>query len=219
MKSRREFLTLAVGTVACAAISAQARKSAARQPIGLQLYTLRQQAESDLPKTLATVRAAGYDEVELYWNVYSHPAPELKRMLRDAGLSAPSGHFDYDGLESKLDYARELGLKYVVCPILPDSMRTSAKSFRTVAERFNQFGEKVQKLGMTLCLPQSQLRIPPVRRPHRIRYPDEEYRPEIGEAGDGLLLDYASGTRSCNHDDPVQRSHPHAPFKGSQARL
>jgi len=151
MKSRREFLTLAVGTVACAAISAQARKSAARQPIGLQLYTLRQQAESDLPKTLATVRAAGYDEVELYWNVYSHPAPELKRMLRDAGLSAPSGHFDYDGMESKLDYARELGLKYVVCPILPDSMRTSAKSFRTVAERFNQFGEKVQKLGMTFA--------------------------------------------------------------------
>jgi sugar phosphate isomerase/epimerase len=127
----------------------QKHKNAWRQPIGLQLYTLRQQVESELPKTLAAVRAAGYDEVELYWNIYRHPAADLRRMIVDAGLVAPSGHFDYDGLESKLEYARELGLKYLVCPMLPKQMWTSAKGFHDAADQFNEWGAKVQKLGMT----------------------------------------------------------------------
>jgi sugar phosphate isomerase/epimerase len=147
LKTRREFITLSATALASAALFAQQSKT--RQPIGLQLYTVRQQAESDLPKTLAGVRAAGYDEVELYWNVYSHPAAELKRMLHDAGLRAPSGHFDYDGLESKLDFARELGLQYVICPMLPKGMWTSPKGFHDAADQFNRWGSKIQKLGMT----------------------------------------------------------------------
>jgi sugar phosphate isomerase/epimerase len=147
MKTRREFLALSAGVVGSLSI-APAELRAARQGIGFQVYTLRKQAEADLPKTLSEIRSARYDEVELYWNVYSHPARELKRMLSDAGLTAPSGHFDYSGLESKLDYAKELDVQYVVCPILPEKMRTSADEFSRAAEQFNRWGEQVQKLGM-----------------------------------------------------------------------
>ena len=148
MANRREFLAGSIGCIGALAFTGLKLEAAARQPVGLQLYTVRTQAESDLPKTLAAIRAIGYDEVELYWNVYSHSAAELKRMLGDAGLAAPSGHFDYDGLESKLDYARELGVKYVVCPMLPHNMWTSADGFLRAAEQFNRWGEKVQELGM-----------------------------------------------------------------------
>jgi len=147
MKTRRDFLAVSAAALVSTAFS-QTQKTS-RQKIGLQLYTVRRQAEADLPKTLAAVRAAGYDEVELYWNVYRHSAPELKGMIADAGLSAPSGHFDYTGLEGKLDYARELGVNYVVCPMLPKSMWNSAKGFHDAAEQFNRWGEKVQKMGMT----------------------------------------------------------------------
>ncbi len=146
MNTRREFLTISMMALAAAKLAVATQF---RQPIGLQLYTVRREAEADLPKTLAQVRAAGYDEVELYWNVYSHSATELKQMLRTSGLSAPSGHFDYDGLESKLDYAHELGLKYVVCPMLPKSMWTSAEGFHQAATRFNDWGGKVRERDMS----------------------------------------------------------------------
>src|SRR3954453_12595709 len=107
--TRREFMQLSCIGVSVLAFDRYSHASAARRPIGVQLYTVREQAESNLPETLAAIRKIGYDEVELYWNVYSHPAAELKKMLSDNGLRAPSGHFDYDGLSGKLDYARELG--------------------------------------------------------------------------------------------------------------
>jgi sugar phosphate isomerase/epimerase len=146
MKTRREFLALSIGAVAATSLRAQIGH---RRKLGLQLYTVRRQAEQDLPKTLAAVKAAGYEEVELYWNVYSHPSAELKRMLRDAGLTAPSGHFDYDGLDGKLEYARDVGVRYVICPMLPKQMWSSAKGFHDAADQFNRWGEKVRRLGLT----------------------------------------------------------------------
>jgi sugar phosphate isomerase/epimerase len=143
--TRREFLQLSCIGVSALAFGRYSHASAARRPIGVQLYTVREQAESNLPETLAAIRKIGYDEVELYWNVYSHPAAELKKMLSDSGLRARSGHFDYDGLAGKLDYARELGLDYVICPMLPKQMWTSADGFKQAAEQFNRWGEEAQK--------------------------------------------------------------------------
>jgi sugar phosphate isomerase/epimerase len=147
MKTRREFLTLTLAGCASLAVSGKLG-AAVRQPVGLQLYTLREMAESDLPKTLQHIRAAGYDEIELYWSVYKHPAPELKRMISEHGLTAPSGHFDYDGIETKLDYAKELDVENVICPMLPRQQWNSAEGFREAAKKFNQWGAQVQKLGM-----------------------------------------------------------------------
>lgn len=148
MLTRRNFLALTGGAAGVLALGERAFASS-KQPIGLQLYTVRTQAEKDLPKTLGEVRQAGYDEVELYWDVYSHPAAELTRMLKDAGLKAPSGHFNYEGIESKIDYAKQLGLQYVICPMLPPTMWNSADDFKKAAENFNKIGEEVKKAGMT----------------------------------------------------------------------
>lgn len=118
------------------------------QPIGVQLYTVRQMAERDLPGTLAQIRAIGYQEVETYWNVYTRPAAELRKMITDHGLRVPSGHFDYDGLGQKFDYARELGVRYMVCPMLPENMWSSVEGFQKAAEQFNKWGENAQSMGM-----------------------------------------------------------------------
>lgn len=145
--NRREFVA---SSVAAAALLAANRLAAVPKshPIGLQAYTVRDQAEKDLPAVLAALHKIGYQEIELYWNLYSRPAAELKRLLADNGLSAPSGHLDYDGLDTKLDYARELGLKYAICPMLPKSMWNSLDDFKRAADQFNVWGEKVQKMGM-----------------------------------------------------------------------
>jgi len=148
MVTRRDFLQLTaagVGTLALRNVSLAAHT---RIPLGVQLYTVREQAESDLGAVLAHISMIGYAEVETYWNVYTHPAKKLRSMIVDNGLSVPSGHFNYDGLDTKLDYAKELGVQYVICPMLPKDMWTSADGFKKAAAQFNIWGEQVQKLGM-----------------------------------------------------------------------
>lgn len=148
MQTRRNFLQATATGLAALAFHNSSWAAATEHPIGVQLYTVRDQAEKDLPQVLQKIQAIGYKEVEPYWNVYTHPAAELRRMISDHGLSAPSGHFNYEGLPAKLDYARELGVQWVVCPMLPKSMWDSLDGFKQAAEQFNKWGEQASSLGM-----------------------------------------------------------------------
>ena len=105
--NRRDVLKLAATATVTAAATAsasplKATPALAQVPLGVQLYTVRDLPAADLAKTLAAIRAIGYTEVETYWDVYTHPAKELRAMISDAGLSVPSGHFNYEGLEAKM---------------------------------------------------------------------------------------------------------------------
>jgi sugar phosphate isomerase/epimerase len=147
MIDRREFIRFSLGTLGMLAAAGTLYAEESRA-LGVQLYTARREAERDLASVLEAVRKIGYQEVEPYWNVYTHPAPELRRMIADHGLRVPSGHFDYAGLESKIDYAKELGVQYMICPMLPKDLWTSLDGFKKAAAQFNVVGEKIQKAGM-----------------------------------------------------------------------
>jgi sugar phosphate isomerase/epimerase len=151
MINRRTFLQLSVvvgsGLAAMRSL-ARGQRSSALHDLGVQLYTVRQEAERDLPATLEAIRRIGYTEVETYWDIYNHPATELRRMINDHGLKVPSGHFNYDGLDSKIDYAKTLGVEYLICPMLPDSMRPSLDGYKRAADHFNAWGEKIHRAGM-----------------------------------------------------------------------
>ena len=121
--------------------------AASRMPIGLQLYTVRELAERDLPAVLKKVRAIGYEEVELYGESYKLPAKDLRALIAANGLRAPSGHFGYEALEGKFDYAKELGLSWIVCPMLPDGQRKSLEGFHKAAAQFNEWGKRAQAQG------------------------------------------------------------------------
>jgi sugar phosphate isomerase/epimerase len=148
MVNRREFLQL---SIAAASALATSRLLASERPsLGVQLYTVRQDAERDLPAVLEAIHRIGYTEVETYWDIYGHPATELRRMIHDHGLSVPSGHFNYEGLESgsKIDYAKALGVEYVICPMLPKNMWLALDGYKRAADQFNIWGEKIRQAGM-----------------------------------------------------------------------
>lgn len=149
MFSRRDFLRSGLAAVGSLAASRRLFPGQfIHPPLGVQLYTVRRQAEVDLPSVLKQIRAIGYTEVETYWNVYALPAKELRQMILDAGLTAPSGHFDYQGLPAKLEYAQELGVSFVICPLLPEKLRNTLDDFRRAADQFNDWGERARSLGM-----------------------------------------------------------------------
>lgn len=147
MRTRREFLQVSSALAAGALLGRKTALAEGHIPIGLQLYTVRDLAEANLPAVLKQIHAIGYQEVELYWNVYSHPAGELKSMIHAAGLRVPSGHFDYDGLDGKFDYAKELGVQWIVCPMLPKDQWTSLDGFHKAAKQFNEWGKRAQAQG------------------------------------------------------------------------
>src|SRR5262249_14997293 len=75
--------------------------------IGLQLYTVGEEMDSDPAGTLKAVAAVGYKQVELS-PVSKTPPKELKKMLDDNGLSNPAGHYMLPDLMSKLPEMTEL---------------------------------------------------------------------------------------------------------------
>jgi sugar phosphate isomerase/epimerase len=144
MLNRRKFLTLSA-----AAWPAMAFGAGKHIPLGVQLYTIRTLVkDNNLLQLLKQIRAIGYEEVELYWNLYKHSAAELSSMLRRSGLTAASGHFNYEEFVAKIPYARRLGLKWMVCPMLPKAQWGSPESFRKAAATFNDWGKQCQQHGM-----------------------------------------------------------------------
>ncbi len=144
MVTRRKFLTLSASAAPALALAREKQT-----PLGVQLYTVREQAEKNLPETLKQIRAIGYEEVEFNAALFEkHSAPELLAMTHRAELSAASGHFDYESFPSKVSYARRLGLKWMVCPILPKSQWGSPEGYRRAAATFNDWGKLCQQHGM-----------------------------------------------------------------------
>jgi len=118
-------------------------------PIGVQLFTLRKEVQTDLAGTLAAAKEIGFQTVETFSGMYQRPAADLRRTIEDAGPTVRSAHFAYDTLEASLDDVQELGATYVVCATLPKASWTS-DSFRRAAEDFNIVGAKAKSMNLKL---------------------------------------------------------------------
>jgi sugar phosphate isomerase/epimerase len=143
--TRRRFLEFAATALPGFALVLEAQ---ARFPIGLQLSTLNAMAKADLAGTLTQIHAVGYQEVELTPVAYTLPPDQLRRVLAESRLKAPSGHFEYTDLSRQFEYAKTLGLDWVVCPMLPKEQWTSIQGFRTAARQFNEWGKHAHDMGM-----------------------------------------------------------------------
>ncbi len=151
MKTRREFLRASALAAGCAIRFPSHAFAADEQGgmiYGVQLFMVRRQAVKDLAGILKAIHRVGFVQIELYPVVYDHPAVELKQIVADSGLGLVSGHFDYAGFEAKVDYGCRLGLKYMVCPMLPKEQWNSTEGFRKAADDFNRWGAAVRDAGM-----------------------------------------------------------------------
>lgn len=124
----------------------------ARIPIGLQLYSLREDCSRDLPGTLAAVARMGYTGVEFY-SFYAYTATDLRKMLDDLGLKCCGSHTGLqallgDALPRTIEFNQALGNKYLVVPGLPEERRSSLAAWRDTAQVFATLAEKVKPHGM-----------------------------------------------------------------------
>ena len=120
-------------------------------PVGLQLYTVRQQLDTDFEGTLRKVAAIGYKQVQ-FSGFHNQPVPKIKQLIDQLDLKTAAGHFSYDLLKSNLsqvnDDAHTLGMSYVVLSSVPDSFRHSIDGYKRAADFFNKTGEGCRKAGL-----------------------------------------------------------------------
>lgn len=156
--SRRRFLELGLaGAAACAvprAVVRAAESGKKKIPIGLQLYSVRQECEKDLPKVIQAVSEMGYVAVE-FAGYYGRTAKELRKLLDDHGLKCCGTHTGLntllgDELQKTIDFNKTLGNKYLIVPGLPGDRTSSAAAWLETAKLFNEISAKVKKQDM-LC--------------------------------------------------------------------
>src|SRR5260221_8536201 len=162
---RRQFIT-ALGSAAALSqfgCLTAARGSGTRRlkRVGLQLYSLRDDARRDLARTIADIAAVGYNDVELLgsMNNFGMPPKELRRVLDSHGLRAPSTHVGgnaLDNLPRQLDDAQTLGHEYIIVASLPIPGKPTLDHYRRWADRLNQAGRTKPQHGHSNCFTNRQ---------------------------------------------------------------
>jgi len=142
--SRRSFLALSA--MLPWAFTARAASSI---PVGLELYSVRDELMRDPESTVRAVASMGYTVVEFYAPYYEWTdaqAKQMRQLLDDLGVHCYSTHNDalYLGAE-KLQRARDLNLilgsRYVVQASSPP--QTTLDGWKSVANSLNTAAEKL----------------------------------------------------------------------------
>jgi sugar phosphate isomerase/epimerase len=153
---RRDFILAAAAAIAACARESEGpapAPAAKAPPLGLQLYTVRDLMAKDVAATLKLVAGAGYQEVE-FAGYFDHPAAELRGMLADSGLAAPSAHIPVDEFESDvnavIEHAKQMGHGYVVVPWIDEGSR-SLDDYHRHALNFNGWASACADAGLTFA--------------------------------------------------------------------
>jgi sugar phosphate isomerase/epimerase len=145
--TRRELLALSL------AGAAGGRLAAAAGPLGVQLYTVRQQIASDPRPTLEAIAKIGYTELEILQNTLAVVAP----IARTLGLTIVSSHLEAptwkgDGLAAFADRARDAGIRYLVVPyVAPAERPTDRAGFERLSAQIARAGDEAKRAGLQLC--------------------------------------------------------------------
>ena len=168
---RRAFLTslglAAAGSqLACASVAQSAAPARRLRRVGIQLYTLRDDARRDLEGTLAAIAAAGYKDVELLssMNNFGMPPARLRQVLNRNGLRAPSTHVgvgELNDLDRQLADAATLGHQYIVLASLPGNERT-LDDYKRWADRLNELGRRSLTHGVWIGFHNEAYDFPPI---------------------------------------------------------
>jgi sugar phosphate isomerase/epimerase len=117
-------------------------------PVGLQVYSLRDELSKDFDGIIKQVASMGYEGVELFGEVPAH----AKQLLDGLGLKVAGYHGVYDplrqDLQKHLDLVLSLGAPTLVCAW---SNATPEHGWERITENLEIFAQTAQKQGLTFA--------------------------------------------------------------------
>jgi sugar phosphate isomerase/epimerase len=148
--SRRTFLSLA-GALPFARRAFGALKDV---PVGLELYSVRDELAKDLKGTVTAVAKMGYQIVEFYSPYFDwtpDQAKDVRKLLDDLGIQCRSTHngtpsFTADGLKKAIELNQIIGSKYI---IMASAGRVSGvDGWKSVADQLTSTAAQLKPLGL-----------------------------------------------------------------------
>jgi sugar phosphate isomerase/epimerase len=147
--SRRAFLTAA----AAASLASVAGKSK-RPPVGLELYSVRDQLKQDLMGTVRAVAKMGYEGVEFYSPYFDWTpeyAKQVKSLLDELGIRCFSTHngaksFTPENLPHAIEINQIIGSKFII--MASAGQINDLDGWRKVADTLSGTAEKLKPLGL-----------------------------------------------------------------------
>lgn len=120
--------------------------------LSVQLYTVREAMQDDVPGTLARIAEIGFDQVEPY---NFDTVAGLGGALTAAGLTAPTTHAHFVGISDdelavQFEAARRLGIGRVIDPHVPAERWQTASSVAEVADQLNAAAAVAAQHGVTI---------------------------------------------------------------------
>ena len=157
--SRRQFFKK---TAAGAAVAGMLRANPLGMPIGCQTYPVRNMIAKDFPGTIKVLADAGFQTIELcspvgyadsgFGGLAKYKAPELRRILGDAGVKCESSHFDIGELRKdlagRIAWAHDVGLTQMLVPSLDGPKNPTPDDVKRAADEYNKMGEQSAKAGI-----------------------------------------------------------------------
>ncbi|MHC4714884.1 MAG: sugar phosphate isomerase/epimerase family protein [Planctomycetota bacterium] len=115
-------------------------------PLGIQLFTVREQLTEDFRGTLSVLAGMGYRGVELGGNFGDMSPDELAGFLQSLGLTTCGLHSSVEALQdpgsAPYEYAAALGSKHVTTGLLSEVERDWAAAIENVARAAKVAAEK-----------------------------------------------------------------------------
>lgn len=148
--TRRSFLAWAGAASLAYAVPAAAK----RVPVGLELYSVRDELAKDLMGTVRRVAKMGYETVEFYSPYYQWTpeyAKEVRKLMDELKIHCLSTHnspqsFTPEGIQKAIDLNQILGSKHIV--MASAGRVTTLDGWKGVAEQLTKAQEKLKPLGM-----------------------------------------------------------------------
>jgi sugar phosphate isomerase/epimerase len=157
MTNRRNFL------LGAAAMGLTGPSFAQRSiPLGLQMYTVRNDLAKDFDGTAKKVRAIGIRHVQANLTQSGKSSKDQRKLYDSLGISWESIHAGGDGLRGGLDAtiaeAKSVGIKNITCssPLYPTERGSlmagpSVDDWKKNADAFNKIGTACKAAGLTFA--------------------------------------------------------------------
>lgn len=160
MKRRHFIQSLSLGAAGLYANQLFAAP-AAKQPLGVQLYTIRNAVSQNLEAALERLSGLGYKTMEIYGyngTFFGKSAQEFKTILANTGLKVLSSHHTTgiamkgkgtmaDGWEKAVEDIHSIGGEYMVCAYLFPNERTP-EVYKSLPGILEKAGRATQTAGI-----------------------------------------------------------------------
>ncbi|MCR5041565.1 MAG: sugar phosphate isomerase/epimerase [Clostridia bacterium] len=122
-------------------------------PIGLQLYSVRNEMEHDFEGTLAKVAEMGYEGVE-FAGLFGKSACEVRSLLEKYGLAAVSAHVPLaemlEDMDKVIDTYKTIGCRYIAIPYVDEQYRPGTPDYPETLNLIDGLGKKCSDAGLVL---------------------------------------------------------------------